>query len=134
MGLMFEDDPKTTKKPRSPALVEEAKKLGVRSKLPDSAGPKSDEQSLIQQEIKRRTVYSCFILDRYQASGRFRPQNINVDDLHVQLPCSEEDFQFGMPAVTGSLRDEPPSPATMEGRTLGTTQVLSTFIRLVEIW
>ena len=131
MGLMFEEDPTPQKRRNSlPSLAEEARKLGVRSKLPDSS-PRSDEQSQIQREIKRRTVYSIFILDRYQASGRFRPQNISIEDIHVQLPCSEEDFRFGVSVKTGSLLDPPPNEASLP---IASTQMLSIFIRLVEIW
>lgn len=134
MGLMFEEDIQVAKRPRTASLLEEARQLGVRSKLPD-AGPRSDEQSLIQREIKRRTAYSCFILDRYQASGRCRPQNINIEDIHVQLPCSEEDFQFGINVTTSTLMEQLTSPSTAEGsRTIASTQVLSIFIRLCEIW
>lgn len=134
MGLMFEDDPRTTRKPDRPSLQEEARQLGVRSKTLEP-GPRSDEQALIHREIKRRTAYSCFILDRYQASGQYRPQIINIDDLHVQLPCSEEDFQFGINVKTGSLMDTPGSPDSSDGsRTIASTQVLSIYIRLVEIW
>ncbi|OBU00502.1 hypothetical protein VE01_01370 [Pseudogymnoascus verrucosus] len=131
MGLMFEEDSRTSQKP---ALIEEARQLGVKLKVAE-AGAAPDEQTLIQREIKRRTAYSCFILDRYQASGRYRPQIINIDDLHVQLPCSEEDFQFGVDVKTGSLKDTPRSPDSRDGsRTISSTNVLSIYIRLVEIW
>lgn len=123
-----------TRKPRTASLLEEARQLGVRSKLPDS-GPRSDEQSLIRREIRRRTAYSCFILDRYQASGRCRPQNVSIEDLHVQLPCSEEDFQFGINVTTSTLMEQLTSPSSAEGsRAVASTQVLSIFIQLCEIW
>ncbi|KFY45116.1 hypothetical protein V494_01137, partial [Pseudogymnoascus sp. VKM F-4513 (FW-928)] len=131
MGLMFEEDPRINQRP---ALIEEVRKLGVKANAAEP-GARPDEQTLIQREIKRRTAYSCFILDRYQASGRYRPQIINVDDLHVQLPCSEEDFQFGTNVKTGSLTDIPRSPGGSDGSsTISSTQVLSIYIRLVEIW
>lgn len=134
MGLMFEENPRINQKPERPALVEEARRLGVKSGAAEP-GAIPDEQTLIQREIKRRTAYSCFILDRYQASGRYRPQIINIDDLHVQLPCSEEDFQFGSDVKTGSLKDSPRSPDSNDGsKPIKSTQVLSIYIRLVEIW
>ncbi|KFX90405.1 hypothetical protein O988_08213, partial [Pseudogymnoascus sp. VKM F-3808] len=129
MGLMFEEDPQVKRKPERPAVVEELRQLGAKSKAGEP-GSKPDEQTLIQREIKRRTAYSCFILDRYQASGRYRPQIINIDDLHVQLPY----FQFGISVETGSLKDIPQSDSNGNSRTMGATQVLSIYIRLVEIW
>ncbi|KFY83000.1 hypothetical protein V498_08340, partial [Pseudogymnoascus sp. VKM F-4517 (FW-2822)] len=134
MKLMFEEDPRINQKPDRPALVEEARRLGVKLNATEP-GARIDEQTLIQREIKRRTAYSCFILDRYQASGRYRPQIINIDDLHVQLPCSEEDFRFGSNVETGSLKDSPRAPDSQDGsRIMASTQVLSIYIRLVEIW
>lgn len=134
MGLMFEEDPRISQKPERPALIEEARRMGVKLNAAEP-GATPNEQTLIQREIKRRTAYSCFILDRYQASGRYRPQIINIDELHVQLPCSEEDFQFGSNVKTGSLKDSPRSPDSNEGsRTIASTQFLSIYIRLVEIW
>ncbi|OBT65886.1 hypothetical protein VE03_05406 [Pseudogymnoascus sp. 23342-1-I1] len=134
MKLMFEEDPLMGQKPERPALIEEARRLGVKLNGAEP-GARVDEQTLIQREIKRRTAYSCFILDRYQASGRYRPQIINVDDLHIQLPCSEEDFRFGTNVETGSLKDSPLAPGSQDGsRIMASTQVLSIYIRLVEIW
>jgi hypothetical protein len=96
-------------------------------------GAVTDEQTLIHREIKRRTAYSCFILDRYQAFGRYRPQIININDLNVQLPCSEEDFQFGIDVETGSLKDSPGSPDSPDS-SRNITSTLGIYIRLVEIW
>jgi hypothetical protein len=136
MGLMFEEEPGPEDKSARPSLLEEARQLGVRPKTLEPR-PKSDDQAVILREIKRRTAYSCFILDRYQASGRFRPQCINIDDLNVQLPCSEEDFRFGVPVQTGFLKDNIgrfDNPETSPDPGIATTQVLSIYIRLVEIW
>jgi hypothetical protein len=137
MRLMFEDDPRKYQKPERPALIEKVRQLGMTSKASNATdtGAVPDEQTLIHREIKRRTAYSCFILDRYQAFGRYRPQIINIDDLHVQLPCSEEDFQFGTNVKTGSLKDSARSRDGHDGSTtITSTQVLSIYIRLVEIW
>ena len=86
MRLMFEDDPRKYQKPERPALIEKVRQLGMTSNASNATdtGAVPDEQTLIHREIKRRTAYSCFILDRYQAFGRYRRQIIIIDDLHVQ--------------------------------------------------
>lgn len=134
MRLMFEDDPRKYQEPVRPARVEKMRQLGMKSNATET-GVVTDERTLVHREIKRRTAYSCFILDRYQALGQNRPQIINIDDLNVQLPCSEEDFQFGINVKTGSLKDSPGSPDSQDSsRNITSTPILSIYIRLVEIW
>lgn len=104
-----------------------------------SSRAKDDTLVNINREIKRRTVYSIFILDRYLASGRFRPQGLRIEDVEVQLPCSEEDFRFGTTVKTGLLKPET-SPRIFDDVTplysipVDATMVLGLYIELVEIW
>ncbi|OBT60290.1 hypothetical protein VE03_10325 [Pseudogymnoascus sp. 23342-1-I1] len=100
MRLMFEDDPRKYQKLVRPSQIEKVRELGMKSNASNAeTGAAPDEQTLIHREIKRRTAYSF----------NFGPI-INIDDLNVQLPCSEEDFQFGINVKTGSLKDSPGSP------------------------
>lgn len=66
-------------------------------------------KSFVEDETKRRMFWGLFILDRYQSSGKFRPQMIKVDDIRIQLPCSERSFMFKERVrtnlLTGSLVD-----------------------------
>ncbi|KAK7624233.1 fungal-specific transcription factor domain-containing protein [Phyllosticta citricarpa] len=57
-------------------------------------------------ETKRRTFWSCFIMDRFLSSGKYRPQMLNVSDLRIQLPCSERAFLFGEKVKTLMLGEE----------------------------
>ena len=61
----------------------------------DDAATKRDR--FIRQESRRRTFWSCFILDRYLSVGRRRPKIIQVDDLrgNIQIPCSDKNFISG---------------------------------------
>ncbi len=136
MGLMFEEDADPTGGSDRPS-VEPARQYGLGVK----AKSRSEDQSqvIIHREIKRRTAYSLFILDRYLASGKHRPQMFSIDDLHVQLPCSEEDFRFGTDVTTGYLK--PPAGdldddamEVSDRIEVDKSQVLSMYIRLVEIW
>jgi hypothetical protein len=51
----------------------------------------------IQQESRRRTFWSCFIMDRYLSVGKRRPRMIQLDDIKdaIQVPCSEKNFISG---------------------------------------
>ncbi|KAJ9667435.1 hypothetical protein H2201_002303 [Coniosporium apollinis] len=62
--------------------------------------------AFIEQEIRRRTFWSCFAMDRYLSSGKYRPQMLNVNDLQVQLPSSERAFLFGEKVRTLQLGEE----------------------------
>lgn len=57
----------------------------------------SRRDRFIRQESRRRTFWSCFILDRYLSVGRRRPKIIQVEDLRgsIQIPCSDKNFISG---------------------------------------
>jgi Fungal specific transcription factor domain len=57
--------------------------------------PPSVEDALIDEEVKRRTLWSCFVLERCLSSGMFRPNEFKAHDIGVQLLCSERAFLFG---------------------------------------
>ncbi|KAF2031979.1 hypothetical protein EK21DRAFT_43906, partial [Setomelanomma holmii] len=64
----------------------------------------AQEEAFIDQEIQRRTVWSCFILDRLASCGKHRPQGLNVEDLNeIQLPCSDMAFSRGTQVRTRRL-------------------------------
>lgn len=62
-----------------------------------------DAQVVVDEEIRRRTFWSCFIMDRYLSSGKFRPQIIALDDIKLQLPCGEKAWAFGQNVITADL-------------------------------
>ncbi|KAK2784077.1 hypothetical protein FQN52_009347 [Onygenales sp. PD_12] len=68
----------------------------------DHKGQNSDE--VIEQETKRRTFWSCFIMDRFLSSGKYRPRMIKVRDVEIQLP-SDNAFGFGERVRTSRLQD-----------------------------
>ncbi|RYP48914.1 hypothetical protein DL768_005276 [Monosporascus sp. mg162] len=83
-------------------------------------------QVALDKEVKRRTMFSCFILDRMLSCGKERVVSIQRNDLQIQLPCSEDKFDLAMEAQTGFLRDR--------GRGGTDDSVLRRFILLVDIW
>ncbi|PVH70812.1 hypothetical protein DL98DRAFT_617942 [Cadophora sp. DSE1049] len=63
-------------------------------------------EDLIQKEVRRRTLWSCFIMDRMLAVGKNRPTMIQVENLRVCLPCSDDQFLFAHNAQTSFLRSD----------------------------
>jgi hypothetical protein len=106
-GLEFENDLDDEPSALSSALSSEASHMGIdpyrRGSRPAMT---STGESFVNQEMKRRTFWSCFILDRYLSSGKYRPQMVNVKDLRIQLPSSEQAFLFGERVRTKTLNEE----------------------------
>lgn len=140
MGLESEDDrepeaqPTTTSSSSDEAEHSDAKPTDFRVR--------NESDEVIESEVRRRTLWSCFIMDRMLTGGKRRRSIINVEDLCVQLPCSEEAFSFGERVLTGILTDgrEPVEPMNNERwreRSHGCVNddgVLSRFIKMIEIW
>ncbi len=100
-----------------------------RPHLPSPRGPTGDSDAMIEKEVRRRTMFSCLILDRMLACGKERVSTIRSEDLQIQLPCSEMACDLGEDVYTGFLKyTEPPT------RQPTNDSVLARFIRLVDIW
>lgn len=54
-----------------------------------------DYTRFISTESKRRTIWSVYMMDRCNSSGRNRSSCIRLEDIKVKLPCQEKTFLFG---------------------------------------
>ncbi|KAI9770130.1 MAG: hypothetical protein M1840_003580 [Geoglossum simile] len=72
-----------------------------------------DGLSTTDKEIRRRTIWACFMVDGFTSSGSERPMFINEEDIEVQLPIKEQHFLMEIPGPTESLdgRHLVPAPA-----------------------
>ncbi|KAL4807214.1 fungal-specific transcription factor domain-containing protein [Aspergillus unguis] len=81
----------------------------------------SDALPFPEQEERRRTFWSGYLLDRLISCGKSRPLCFHDDDCHVRLPCDEETLRTGQVQPTHTLHellrwdseiyhDQPPSP------------------------
>ena len=104
MGLQYDADLDDEPLSRSMALSVEAHQLGIK---PEKLTHPKRSDAFTEQEIRRRTFWSCFVMDRYLSSGKYRPQMLNVKDLRIQLPSSEKAFLFGEKVRTLLLDEEP---------------------------
>ncbi|KAL7800001.1 fungal-specific transcription factor domain-containing protein [Trichoderma ceciliae] len=59
--------------------------------------------SFIDREIRRRVMWACFMMDRFNSSGTDRPVFIKAETVKIPLPVAEKYFQFDMPAQTEFL-------------------------------
>lgn len=101
LGLEYQDDlddePQARSIPFKPGFPQSYE---AERKLSD------DSDAFIEQEIRRRTFWACFILDRYMSNGKHRPQMLRISDLRVQLPVSERAFLFGDRVRTQILTED----------------------------
>jgi hypothetical protein len=103
-GLQYDCDFDNMKEARMHALSPD---INYKDVLEGRAGYEkgtSQDVNPAQQEIRRRTFWSCFIMDRYISSGKHRPLRLNIDDIRVPLPISEEAFTFGRKETTPLLK------------------------------
>jgi hypothetical protein len=122
MALAYEDDPHSRNiKPKA------LSKLGPRLQL-------SPREEATEKEVRRRTLWSCFIMDRMLSAGKFRPNMISVETLRVQLPCSDDQFLFVHDVQTGFLNSDWLEGLSMQPDSVNDDGVLSRYIRLVEIF
>lgn len=87
-----------------------------KSKVKDQCEPLQPDEKFIREETKRRIMWSCFILDSYLALGKGRARNIQVDNLRIQLPCSQKAFDYGDNVKTRMLREDTKAFANRQDR------------------
>ena len=71
---------------------------------------KKSELSFTDREIRRRTMWSCFVMDRFNSSGTERPMLADEDTIKIQLPIKESNFQMEIPGPTESMTGLVPNP------------------------
>lgn len=72
--------------------------LGTRSD-----DPKVAYVSFTDRELRRRVMWACFVMDRFNSSGTARPPVIQAFDIDVQLPNSDRNLELDIPAITENL-------------------------------
>ncbi|KAI4165265.1 MAG: hypothetical protein LQ342_001133 [Letrouitia transgressa] len=107
----------------------------------DQLDRKSDKDpnfSAIDREIRRRTMWSCFLMDRFNSSGTERPTCGSEEHIKVQLPIKESFFQMGIPGLTECLDGDMPNPLPVDaGNKANIRQnmgVASHMVRGIALW
>ncbi|KAI9749878.1 MAG: hypothetical protein M4579_006698 [Chaenotheca gracillima] len=96
------------------------------------------ELSPTDREIRRRTMWSCFLMDRFNSSGTDRPTFIDEDTIKVQLPIKESLFQMEIPGPTETLDGTVRPPGSPVGGQMSDPKenmgVAAYLIRAVALW
>ncbi|KAF2016380.1 hypothetical protein BU24DRAFT_200762 [Aaosphaeria arxii CBS 175.79] len=90
------------------------------------------------REIRRRVMWSCFLMDRFNSSGTDRPLFVNEQYIEVQLPMKENLFLDQVQAPTENLDGKVPNPVPPDSGQPSNARenmgVAAYTIRLVCIW
>ncbi|KAI9803721.1 MAG: hypothetical protein M1833_000633 [Piccolia ochrophora] len=88
--------------------------------------------SFTDREIRRRTMWACFLMDRFNSSGTERPTFIDEDTIKVQLPVKESLFRMEIPGNTETL--DAPSDGKDDSEERGNMGVSAYIIRAIALW
>ena len=107
----------------------------------DPLGRKKDKTSKLSftdREIRRRTMWACFLMDRFSSSGTERPMFTSEESINVQLPIKEAHFQMEIPGPTESLDGKVYSPISPDSGQVSDPRenmgVAAYLIRIIAIW
>ncbi|KAF2640647.1 hypothetical protein P280DRAFT_377582, partial [Massarina eburnea CBS 473.64] len=105
---------------------------------PSSSEADRKPLSLTDREIRRRTMWSCFLMDRFNSSGTDRPLFVHEQYIEVQLPVKEHLYIHEIQAPTEALDGNVPNPVSADNGQLANPRenmgVTAYTIRLVCTW
>lgn len=107
----------------------------------DPLGRKDDVDpnlSATDQEIRRRTMWACFLMDRFNSSGTERPTCGSEEHIKVRLPTKEFNFHNEIPGPTETLDGDSAHPTLLDaGQKVNPKDnmgVASYMVRIIVLW
>lgn len=99
-------------------------------KVPRNRMPTREE--FIDAEVRRRTAWTCFLMDSLLSGGKGRKRSLTAADMAIQLPCERESFVFGEATCTEQLdRSMRMPPVTLP---VGEIGIIGYSMRAANIW
>ncbi|KAK3674652.1 hypothetical protein LTR78_005374 [Recurvomyces mirabilis] len=96
------------------------------------------ELTFTDREIRRRTVWSCFLMDRFTSSGSDRPIFVAEQYIKAQLPIREDYYLMEITGPTEDLAGAVPNPVEVDTGQLQDPKdnmgIAAYLVRLVSIW
>ncbi|KAF8545218.1 fungal-specific transcription factor domain-containing protein [Trichophaea hybrida] len=139
LGLSWVDaDDAPTSAPYSPEPEPEEPLSYKRRKLDNGTSAKAATAYTVEKEVRRRTFWAVFILDRALSSGRYFPSMVSsIDADRVQLPSDERGFMFGADIKTGFLNSGSllhPERNCDSQQAGGGERILAHVVKAMELW
>ena len=89
----------------------------------------SQRHTLRQKEVRRRTFWACFVVDRLISYSCNKPFTISFESAQVQLPCPELNFAFDEIFPSISAKD-----LILHANQVSQIGIMPFFIKLVDLW
>jgi hypothetical protein len=99
-------------------------------KAPRNRIPTREE--FIEAEVRRRTAWTCFLMDSLLSGGKGRKRSMAAADMAIQLPCERGNFIFGEPVCTEHLDGNVRMPPVALPR--GEISMIGYSMRVANIW
>lgn len=104
----------------------------------DQLQSEKSELTPTDREIRRRTMWSCFLMDRFNSSGTDRPLFVGEQYIRAQLPVKEKFYQMELSGPTEDLDGNVPNPVEPGTGQMADAKenmgVAAYLVRLVSIW
>jgi hypothetical protein len=97
-----------------------------------NASHTSTQDAFLTAEERRRTAWTCFLMDSLLSGGKRRRRLLSADDMRIQLPCDSDDFHFADP-----VRCERLDRSVSDNRSLGPIVhlgIVAYSMRIADIW
>jgi hypothetical protein len=85
------------------------------------------KHTTLEREVRKRTMWTCFILDRVISFITARPQMFQATKLQIGLPCSEQAFLFEEETRCFKLTE-------LSEMTSEYSELLPYFVKAIELW
>ncbi|KAF2635631.1 hypothetical protein P280DRAFT_473727 [Massarina eburnea CBS 473.64] len=95
-------------------------------------GRRLTREEFIEAEVRRRTAWTCFLMDSLLSGGKGRKKSLSATDMAIQLPCERENFVFGEPVCTEHLDGRLHMPPLSQD--VGELGIIAYSMRAASIW
>jgi hypothetical protein len=92
----------------------------------------SVQEAFVRAEERRRTAWTCFLMDSLLSGGKRRRRLLSAEDMRIQLPCDSDDFHFADPVRCERL-DHTVSENSSLGRIVN-LGIVAYSMRIADIW
>lgn len=106
----------------------------------DSLSRKQDADpklSATDRELRRRTMWACFMMDRFTSSGTERPSCASEEHIKIHLPNKEFNFQNDIPGETEPMHAQPSAKRRDGGQRCNARDnmgVAAYVVRVIVLW
>lgn len=94
--------------------------------------PPTSRADFIAAEERRRTAWTCFLMDSLLSGGKGRDRMLSAEKMRIQLPCDSDSFNFGERVTCERLdRTLPEGPRV---GAIGNLGIVAYSMRVADVW